>query len=29
MRNGGQSVFEAASKGEGEGFMDPAIIKAG
>ncbi|WP_296105052.1 ABC transporter substrate-binding protein [uncultured Agrobacterium sp.] len=29
MRNGGQSVFEAASKGEGEGFMDPSIIKAG
>ncbi|WP_343315807.1 extracellular solute-binding protein [Brucella sp. BE17] len=29
MRNGGQAVFEAASKGEGEGFMDPAIIKAG
>lgn len=29
MRNGGQAVLEAASKGEGEGFMDPAIIKAG
>ncbi|MEJ5083118.1 extracellular solute-binding protein [Ochrobactrum sp. MYb379] len=29
MRNGGQAVFEAASKGEGEGFMDPAILKAG
>ncbi len=29
MRNGGQAVFDAASKGEGEGFMDPAIIKAG
>lgn len=29
MRNGGQPVFEAASKGEGEGFLDPAIIKAG
>jgi len=29
MRNGGQAVFDAASKGEGEGFMDPTIIKAG
>ena len=29
MRNGGQAVFDAASKGEGEGFRDPAIIKAG
>ncbi|MEI4483312.1 MULTISPECIES: ABC transporter substrate-binding protein [unclassified Phyllobacterium] len=29
MRNGGQKVFEAARTGEGEGFMDPAIIKAG
>lgn len=29
MRNGGQQVFEAASRGEGEGFMDPAIIRAG
>ncbi|RAK24739.1 carbohydrate ABC transporter substrate-binding protein (CUT1 family) [Falsochrobactrum ovis] len=29
MRNGGQAVFEAASRGEGEGFLDPAIIKAG
>ncbi|MNX84440.1 Multiple sugar-binding protein precursor [compost metagenome] len=29
MRNGGQAVFDAARKGEGEGFMDPAIIKAG
>lgn len=29
MRNGGQAVFEAASKGEGEGFMAPAMIKAG
>ncbi|WP_418138092.1 ABC transporter substrate-binding protein [Agrobacterium sp. El2ro-1b] len=29
MRNGGQPVFDAARKGEGEGFMDPAIIKAG
>ncbi|MFK3691278.1 extracellular solute-binding protein [Agrobacterium tumefaciens] len=29
MRNGGQAVFDAARKGEGEGFMDPTIIKAG
>jgi len=29
MRNGGQAVFDAASKGEGEGFMDPSIVKAG
>ena len=29
MRNGGQAVFESARKGEGEGFMDPSIIKAG
>lgn len=29
MRNGGQAVFDAARKGEGEGFMDPSIIKAG
>ena len=29
MREGGQKVFEAAKKGEGEGFLDPAIIKAG
>ncbi|WP_421386377.1 ABC transporter substrate-binding protein, partial [Agrobacterium tumefaciens] len=29
MRNGGQTVFDAARKGEGEGFMDPSIIKAG
>ncbi|AYM07327.1 ABC transporter substrate-binding protein [Agrobacterium radiobacter] len=29
MRNGGQAVFDAARKGEGEGFMAPAIIKAG
>ncbi|PYE90372.1 ABC transporter substrate-binding protein [Phyllobacterium leguminum] len=29
MRNGGQEVFEAAKNKEGEGFMDPAIIKAG
>ncbi|GGB01889.1 ABC transporter substrate-binding protein [Brucella endophytica] len=29
MRNGGQEVFEAAKNKEGEGFLDPAIIKAG
>ncbi|MBX5221765.1 ABC transporter substrate-binding protein [Rhizobium sp. NLR8a] len=29
MREGGQKVFEAAKKGEGEGFLDPAVIKAG
>ncbi|ANL72114.1 sugar ABC transporter substrate-binding protein [Rhizobium phaseoli] len=29
MREGGQKVFEAAKNGEGEGFLDPAIIKAG
>ncbi len=29
MREGGQQVFDAAKKGEGEGFLDPAIIKAG
>ncbi len=29
MRNGGQEVFEAAKNNEGEGFLDPAIIKAG
>jgi raffinose/stachyose/melibiose transport system substrate-binding protein len=29
MRNGGQKVFDAAKTGEGEGFNDPAIIKAG
>lgn len=29
MRNGGQQVFDAARNGEGEGFMDPSIIKAG
>lgn len=29
MRDGGQAVFDAARKGEGKGFMDPAIIKAG
>jgi raffinose/stachyose/melibiose transport system substrate-binding protein len=29
MRNGGQEVFEAARAGNGEGFNDPAIVKAG
>lgn len=29
MREGGQKVFEAAKNGEGEGFLDPAVIKAG
>ncbi|RFB94667.1 ABC transporter substrate-binding protein [Rhizobium leguminosarum bv. trifolii] len=29
MREGGQKVFDAAKNGEGEGFLDPAIIKAG
>lgn len=29
MRNGGQEVFERAKNNEGEGFLDPAIIKAG
>ncbi|APO78946.1 sugar ABC transporter substrate-binding protein (plasmid) [Rhizobium etli 8C-3] len=29
MREGGQKVFDAAKKGEGEGFLDPAVIKAG
>lgn len=29
MRNGGQEVFTEAKNGEGEGFMHPAIIKAG
>ncbi|NNH29931.1 extracellular solute-binding protein [Rhizobium sp. SEMIA 4085] len=29
MREGGEKVFDAAKKGEGEGFLDPAIIKAG
>jgi raffinose/stachyose/melibiose transport system substrate-binding protein len=29
MRTGGQQVFEAAKNKEGEGFMDPAVIKAG
>ncbi|WP_377297867.1 ABC transporter substrate-binding protein [Rhizobium sp. SGZ-381] len=29
MRNGGQKVFEAAKNKEGEGFLDPAVIKAG
>ncbi len=29
MRNGGQQVFEDAKNNEGEGFLQPAIIKAG
>lgn len=29
MRNGGQEVFDRAKNNEGEGFLDPAIIKAG
>jgi raffinose/stachyose/melibiose transport system substrate-binding protein len=29
MRDGGQKVFDAAKNGQGEGFKDPAIIKAG
>ncbi|MGF9693059.1 extracellular solute-binding protein [Rhizobium sp. 0TCS1.26] len=29
MRNGGQQVFEAAKNKQGEGFMDPSVIKAG
>ncbi|ACS56149.1 extracellular solute-binding protein [Rhizobium leguminosarum] len=29
MREGGQKVFEAAKTGQGEGFLDPSIIKAG
>ncbi|MBB4229978.1 ABC transporter substrate-binding protein [Rhizobium mongolense] len=29
MREGGEKVFDAAKKGEGEGFLDPAIVKAG
>jgi raffinose/stachyose/melibiose transport system substrate-binding protein len=29
MRNGGQQVFDAAKNGQGEGFNDPAMIKAG
>jgi raffinose/stachyose/melibiose transport system substrate-binding protein len=29
MRTGGQQVFEAAKNKEGDGFMDPAVIKAG
>ncbi|MDK4739543.1 extracellular solute-binding protein [Rhizobium sp. CNPSo 3464] len=29
MRDGGQKVFSAAKSGEGNGFTDPAIIKAG
>ncbi|MEP7454163.1 extracellular solute-binding protein [Phyllobacterium sp. SB3] len=29
MRDGGKEVFTAAKNGEGNGFLDPAIIKAG
>lgn len=29
MRNGGQEVFDRAKNNEGDGFLDPAIIKAG
>ncbi|MFK0331807.1 extracellular solute-binding protein [Rhizobium sp. NPDC090275] len=29
MRDGGQKVFDAAKNGQGEGFNDPAMIKAG
>lgn len=29
MRNGGQEVFETAKNNEGEGFLQPQIIKAG
>ena len=29
MRDGGQKVFDAARTGQGDGFNDPAIIKAG
>lgn len=29
MRDGGQKVFDAAKTGQGEGFNDPAVIKAG
>lgn len=29
MRNGGHDVFEVARSGDGEGFNDPAIVKAG
>ncbi|MDI7862638.1 ABC transporter substrate-binding protein [Rhizobiaceae bacterium n13] len=29
MRNGGQEVFDKAKNNEGEGFLDPAIVKAG
>ncbi|MGO7998191.1 carbohydrate ABC transporter substrate-binding protein, partial [Rhizobium ruizarguesonis] len=29
MREGGQKVLEAAKTGQGEGFLDPSIIKAG
>jgi raffinose/stachyose/melibiose transport system substrate-binding protein len=29
MREGGQKVFDAAKNGQGDGFNDPAILKAG
>nr|WP_299504386.1 ABC transporter substrate-binding protein [uncultured Rhizobium sp.] len=29
MRNGGQEVFDRAKNNEGDGFLDPTIIKAG
>ncbi|MDI7923879.1 ABC transporter substrate-binding protein [Ferirhizobium litorale] len=29
MRNAGQEVFDKAKNNEGEGFLDPAIVKAG
>ncbi|PZM08792.1 ABC transporter substrate-binding protein [Rhizobium tubonense] len=29
MRDGGQKVFDAAKNGQGDGFNDPAVIKAG
>jgi raffinose/stachyose/melibiose transport system substrate-binding protein len=29
MRDGGKAVFDAAKNGEGEGFLDPSVIKAG
>jgi len=29
MRDGGQKVFDAAKNGKGDGFNDPAVVKAG
>jgi raffinose/stachyose/melibiose transport system substrate-binding protein len=29
MRDGGQKVFDAAKNGQGNGFNDPAVVKAG